>query len=136
MALTQAAKESIWLQAALSDLRASKHQGEVTNIHVDNEGPIALAKNPEFHARTKHIDIQYDFISQHIDNQNIVLTYCPTADMTADIFTKALPQPAFRKPRRSLGLIPLSQSQSAKSSTNEARQDDFRTAAGVDTNHP
>ena len=136
MALTQAVKESIWLQAVLSDLTASKHQGEVKNIHVDNQGAIALAKNPEFHVRTKHIDIQYHFIREHIDNQNIVLTYCPTADMTADIFTKALPQPAFLKHRQSLGLMPLSQSQSAKSSTNKARQDDSRTAAGVDTRHP
>jgi len=136
MALTQAVKESIWLQAVLSDLTASKHQGEVKNIHVDNQGAIALAKNPEFHARTKHIDIQYHFIRQHIDNQNIVLTYCPTADMTADIFTKALLQPAFLKHRQSLRLIPLSQSQSAKGSTNKARQDDSRTAAEVHTNHP
>ena len=67
-----------------------------------------MAKNPKFHARTKHIDIQYHFVREHVQNKQIILTYCPTSDMTADVFTKALPQPAFVKHRRSLGLVDYS----------------------------
>ena len=83
MALTQATKESIWLQALLSDFRARKHIQEIHNILVNNQGAIALARNAEFHARTKHIDIQYHFIREHLQTGKITISYCPTADMTA-----------------------------------------------------
>jgi len=105
MALTQAVKESIWLQTLLHDFGAQKHVLEVRNIHIDNQGALALAHNPEYHARTKHIDIQYHFVRQHCENKTITLTYCPTGEMTADIFTKALLQPAFAKHILGLGLI-------------------------------
>ena len=65
MALMQATKESIWLQRLLLDLGARKHIAEVNKIIVDNPEAIALAKNTEYHPRTKHIEIQYHFI-RHI----------------------------------------------------------------------
>jgi len=108
MALTQAVKESIWLQTLLLDLGARGHSSELSNIYIDNQGAIALARNPEFHARTKHIDIQYHFVRQHVESKKIHLAYCRTSEMTADIFTKALPQPAFTKHNLGLGLIDLS----------------------------
>jgi len=110
MALTQAVKESLWLQAILYDLGAQKHFKEMGNIAIDNQGAMALARNPEFHARTKHIDIPYYFVREHIDKGDVGLTYCHTSEMTltADIFTNVLPQPAFTKHNLGLGLIDLS----------------------------
>ena len=105
MALTQATKEWIWLQALLLDLGAQKHLEEIRNISIDNQDALALARNAEFHARTKHIDIQYHFIRQHIESGKITLTYSPTADMSADTFAKALPQPAFTRHNLGLSLI-------------------------------
>jgi len=105
MSLTQGVKESIWLQAILRDLGATRHIEEMQNINLANQGAIALAQNAEFHARTKHFDIHYYFLREHVANQTIVLHYCPTTDMTADVFTKPLPQPAFIKHSIGLGLI-------------------------------
>jgi hypothetical protein len=88
MALLQAAKEIIWIQRLLSDLGREARDQDL--IHEDNQGAIALAHNPEYHARTKHIDIQYHFIRECIENGKIRLQYCPTVEMIADLLTKPL----------------------------------------------
>jgi hypothetical protein len=53
--LTNSIKEMIWLKQVLGELKRD-------NIHLviysDNKSTICLSKNPEFHARTKHIDIR------------------------------------------------------------------------------
>ena len=61
-------------------------------ILADNQGAIKLATNPQFHDCTKHIDIRYHFVREAIGNGLITLEYVPTADMRADIMTKALPR--------------------------------------------
>jgi hypothetical protein len=104
MALTQATKEGIWLTKLLWDIGGHKHINEIKTINADNQGSIALAKNPTFHARTKHIDIQYHFIRHHIEAENIFLQYCPTEDMTADPLTKGLARPAHERHIQAMGL--------------------------------
>ena len=49
-----------------------------------------LAKNPEYHAGTKHIEIQHHFIQEAIEMKKVELVYCPTNDMVADVLTKPL----------------------------------------------
>jgi len=104
MALTQGVNEALWLGKLLADLGALKHQKEIKQVQCDNQGAIALTKNPEYHARSKHIDIQFHFIRQHVETGAIELRYCPTHQMTADIFTKPLPRTQFEKHVVGLGL--------------------------------
>jgi len=106
MALTQGVKESLWLGELLEGSGALKHGKEIRKVQCDNQAAIALTKNPEYHARTKHIDIHYHFIREHVDSGAIVLFYCPTHAMTADIFTKPLPRQQFEKHVLGLGLGP------------------------------
>jgi len=115
VALTQGVKQSVWLGELLQDLGALNHQHEIRLLHCDNPGAIALTKNPEYHARTKHIDIQYHFIRQDVEAGAIQLTYCPTHEMTADIFTKPLPRPQFQKHVLGLGVADLPGHQNDKS---------------------
>ena len=107
IALTQAVKEVLWLRTLFSEIGAPKHAREISQISSDNQGAIALAKNPGFHARSKHIDIQYHFIRQHTDPDTgtITLEYCPTDDMTADILTKGLARARHEKHTARMGLI-------------------------------
>jgi hypothetical protein len=88
MAATQATKEAIWWRSHLAGLGFDTTLP--TQLLSDSQGSIALAKNPEHHARTKHIDIQYHFIRQHIADRTVALSHVGTEDMVADILTKAL----------------------------------------------
>ena len=63
-----------------------------TLIYEDNQGAIQLTRNPRFHKRTKHIDICYRFVRDRVSLNEIVVDYCPTQDMVADIMTKGLPK--------------------------------------------
>ena len=60
MAATQATKEAMWWRSVLVEL-GHRIDGP-TVIHSDSQGSIALSKNPEHHARSKHIDIRHHFV--------------------------------------------------------------------------
>ena len=96
MALSEATKEAIWLKTFASELGEISHDDSIL-VFEDNQGSIALAKNPELHKRTNHIDIRYHFVSEKIEDGHIVLEYCPTQDMLADIMTKAILADQFTK---------------------------------------
>ena len=90
MALLQAVKESIWIQRFLKELERYSAVKNGNRIMEDNQGAIALAHNPEYHARTKHIDVQYHFVRECVEMGKVKLVYCPTEEMVADALTKPL----------------------------------------------
>ena len=73
-------------------------------IYCDNKFAIAIAKNPVFHNRTKHIAIKYHYLREVEANGDIKLKYCSTKNQLADIFTKALPRDRFQLIRSMLGV--------------------------------
>ena len=79
-------------------------QSEPTILYEDNQAAICLSKNPQWHGRSKHIDIRYHFIREQVNNQNIELKYCPTNNMIADMLTKGLGKETFEKLRTLAGL--------------------------------
>ena len=76
-------------------------------IYGDNQGAIALAKNPQFHGRTKHIDIAHHFVREKVVDSSVDLRYIPTEKQVADGLTKALPRDRFEAFRKLLGLEEL-----------------------------
>ena len=88
LAAGDAAQEAIWLRSVLNELDLTQH--DATVIFEDNQGCIALTVNSGQHQRTKHIDIRHHFIKQLVEENKIILTYLPTEQMVADIFTKPL----------------------------------------------
>jgi hypothetical protein len=88
MATTQACKEAMWWRYFLTELGLPPKGPTV--IYSDSQGSIALAKNPEHHDRTKHIDIQYHFIRHQVAVSSVALQYISTQDMVADVLTKPL----------------------------------------------
>jgi hypothetical protein len=64
-------------------------------VKTDAQGAMDLAMNARFSQKTKHIDIRYYFIRDHINTKEIDLKHVPIREMTADILTKLFPRPAF-----------------------------------------
>ena len=89
MALSAAAQEAKWLQCLTSDLL--DYNIGATEIFEDNQSAICLAKTPQFHGRTKHIEIKYHFIRDEVESGNVKLEYCRSEDLIADMLTKGLP---------------------------------------------
>jgi hypothetical protein len=83
-----AAKEAIWLRRLLSELRLPDH--DPTTLRMDNQSAIAIAKNPQFHDRTKHIEVRYHFLHHKIEEEEIKLDYIPINEQVADVLTKGL----------------------------------------------
>ena len=105
IALFAAAQESLWLNQPTSELTSSNNQ-QIT-ILEDNQSAIAMTHNPQFHGHSKHIDIKYYFIRDHVNSGNIKFVYCPTGDMLADMFTKGLSRKNFCKLRDNAGIANL-----------------------------
>ncbi|KAL2248336.1 UNVERIFIED_CONTAM: Retrovirus-related Pol polyprotein from transposon TNT 1-94 [Sesamum indicum] len=87
VAVTEAAKELIWLQHFLGEL--GKPQADVI-LHSDSQSAIHLAKNPAFHSRTKHIEIKYHFIRQLLEKKALQLEKIQGEKNPTDMLTKAV----------------------------------------------
>ena len=102
VALSSATQEVIWLRRLLTDL--GQVPNEPTVMMEDNQGAIAIARNPVAHARTKHIDIRYHFVHEAVQEGTVDLCYCPTNDMFADLLTKSLPRGRLENLRLAMGM--------------------------------
>ncbi|PWA44879.1 hypothetical protein CTI12_AA522760 [Artemisia annua] len=94
----------LWMKSQLSDYGI--HYKSVP-IFCDNTSAIAISNNPVLHQRTKHIDIRYHFIRDHIMNGEIELHFIPTKYQLADIFTKPLDEPTFTRLKAELGMLDI-----------------------------
>ena len=92
--LTQTATEICWISYLLQDLRIPLYSP--LTLHCGNLGALALATNPVFHARTKHIEIDFHFIRDMASLKRLSLRYLCVKDQSADTFTKALSPARFK----------------------------------------
>ena len=104
MALASTAQEAVWLQQLMCDLA---RRVNCVQIYEDNQAAIKMSKNPQFHGRCKHIEIKYHFIRELVANKQLVLHYCPTEEMVADMLTKGLCRDQFNKLRNMAGVKEL-----------------------------
>ena len=105
VALCQVVKESVWMVEFLEGLGVSIHNAMM--INVNNQGAIALARNPVFHNRSKHIDIQYHFTRGLVRAGKIALNYVPTKEMLVDLLTKPLPRSQHEYLACGIGLVSI-----------------------------
>ncbi len=102
MAAAEATREAVWWRAFLTELGLPP--AGATTVHSDSQGAIALAKNPEHHKRTKHIDIKYHYIREQVAAATITMPYISTDDMVADVLTKPLAGERHARLARAMGV--------------------------------
>ena len=90
VAISYAVQECNFLSQLYADVTG--FQRDTVILYVDNQGAIALAKNPVYHQKSKHIDIKYHFVRSQVENENVKLVYVPSDENVADMFTKPLPK--------------------------------------------
>ncbi|CAL1383145.1 unnamed protein product [Linum trigynum] len=90
MALTETAKEGIWLKGLVGDLGLHHDQAVV---YCDSLSAICLSKDQVQHERTNHIDVRYHFLRTE---KRIKVKKVDTTDNPADMFTKPVPHGKFQ----------------------------------------
>jgi hypothetical protein len=100
ISLCYASKEAVWIKQFLEQIY---YPTGITKLYGDNQASIALVKNPEFHSRTKHLDVALHYVRELAEDEIIAISYCPTKEMLADCLTKPLPRVKHTKNVKMLG---------------------------------
>ena len=104
-ALTNVAAEVQWLHSLLHELGHSSSSSSI--LWCDNIGATYLSANPVFHARTKHIEIDFHFVRDMVASKALLVRFVSTHDQLADLLTKPLSSPWFVLLRSKLNVIPM-----------------------------
>lgn len=100
--MASAACEVTWLVRLLEELGVNNLTS--VTLHCDNQSAIYIAKNPVFHERTKHIEVDCHFTRDKVLEGLIQLTYLPTQHQLTDVFTKTVPSSRLNYLTTKLGL--------------------------------
>ena len=102
IALTEVAREASWLRNLYEEL--GYPQTYPTTIRDDNNGSIAMARNPQFHQQSKHITIQWHLIRDLVSDNVLTIEECRDPEQTADVLTKPLMRLKHQKHVGEMGL--------------------------------
>eukprot|EP00873_Tetraselmis_striata_P028816 jgi/Tetstr1/449080/TSEL_036293.t1 len=98
VSLAQAIKDGFHLKILVSEILGSPVQPLI--MMEDNQGAISYATNAVISDRTKHIDVKWHFVKDHVEAGTARVNYIATDLNTADKMTKPLPRPALEKHAR------------------------------------
>ncbi|CAB4293416.1 unnamed protein product [Prunus armeniaca] len=91
--LAYTAAELSWLRALFRDLQLPLSR---PIIWCDNISSIALASNPVFHSRTKHLGVDYHYVREKVIRSELAVNFICSLDQLADLFTKGLSSARFK----------------------------------------
>jgi hypothetical protein len=103
-AMANATAEVIWVESLLVELGVKFRRP--SRLWCDNLGATYLFANPVFHARAKHIEIDFHFVRERVAKKLLEVRFIASNDQVADGFTKALPTHKLEVFRSNLNLEP------------------------------
>ena len=99
MASTHASKEAVWLQRLCSGIGLVQ---KAVRIDSNSQSAIFLVKNPSYHSKTKHIDVQYHFVRDMVEDKKV-----DTLTNIADSLTMSISVEKFSWCREAMGIVTL-----------------------------
>ena len=87
MVATHASKEAVWLERLCSGIGLVQ---QAVRLDCDSQSAIFLAKNLTYHSNTKHIDVQYYFVRDMVEEKKVLLMKVDTLKNVADSLTKSV----------------------------------------------
>ncbi|WJZ89883.1 hypothetical protein VitviT2T_009069 [Vitis vinifera] len=94
--------ELIWLKKLLAEIGIAP--SSEMNLFCDNTAAIAISHNPVQHDRTKHVEVDRNFIKQNLEEKIIQLPFVKSEDQLADVLTKAVSARNFYNSLDKLGI--------------------------------
>ena len=91
----------LWMKKLLHDYGITQ---DTICVFCDNTNAINLSKNPVQHSKSKHIEIQYNFIRDLVEEKTVYLEFITTDNQKANIFTKPLDGPKFETLCKTIGV--------------------------------
>jgi hypothetical protein len=104
MAATHASKEAVWLQRLCSCIRLVQ---QAVRLDYDSQSEIFLEKNPAYHSKTNHIDVQYHFVRDMVEEKKVLLEKVDTLKNVADSLTKSVSIEKFSWCRVTMGIVSM-----------------------------
>ena len=104
MAATHASKEAVWLQRLYSGIGLVQ---QTMRLDCDSQSAIFLPKNPSYHSKTKHIDVQQHFVRDMVEEKKVLLEKVDTLKNVADSWTKSVITENFSWCRVTMGIVVL-----------------------------
>lgn len=104
IALAQAGKKAVWLERLYSELNLPYIKEGPICVKTDSQSAMKLAKNLEYHDKTKHIDIRHHYIRWLVATNQVELDHIPDTVQPADILTKSVGKDTFVKKRAIMGM--------------------------------
>lgn len=100
-------RQGQWTAQIMKDLGREHYinaNKKTVKMYGDNQGAIALTKNPHLHERSKHIDVCHHYVRDLAEKGKLEITYIPTIEMAADGLTKPLQRVAYERWKDMIGL--------------------------------
>ena len=102
--MCEASKEVTWMRHLLESIGCE--QDRATKLNCDNQGAIKLVHSHDSHKRTNHIDVKNYYIREKREDGTVEVVYVNVKDQLADILTKPLNGPIYKKLRDAIGVGP------------------------------
>jgi hypothetical protein len=104
MATTHASKEEVWLQRLCSSIGLVQ---KAVRLDCDIQSAIFLENNPAYHSKTKHIDVQYHFVRDMVEEKKVLLEKVDTLKNVAYLLTKSVSTKIFSWCKVTMGIASL-----------------------------
>ena len=100
----EASSHGVWLKSFISRLRIVDSISRPLKLYCDNSAAVFMAKNNKSGSRSKHIDIKYLAIREHVREMKMVIEHISTELMIVDPLTKGMPPKYFKDHVVQMGL--------------------------------